>query len=114
VKVDAFSVVLGCHVEDLLQPPIEIEHVTLSEGSPLNTSHLRTAAPPNTDLAELMTSMEHLREELVRTRTEAAKVEKSAKLAQMKLARVYQDLHAALRGRGMAEQAPQAHSGGGQ
>jgi hypothetical protein len=41
---------------------------------------------------EVMTSMEHLREELVRTRTEAAEVEKSAKLAQVKLARIYRRL----------------------
>jgi transcriptional regulator with XRE-family HTH domain len=108
----AFAVALGCNVENLLQPPMETDEVIIGDGPPLKSGHLRRAAATNTDLADLVTSMEHLREELVTTRTNAELVKKSSMLAGIKLQRAYNDLHSALRGRGIAEQWLEDHRAG--
>lgn len=107
----AFAVALGCNVETLLQPPMDVDEVTLSDGPPVKSGYLRTIAATNTDLADLVTSMERLREVLVNTRRKAADTDKMTMLAQAKLAQAFQDLHAALRGRGLAEEWLEAHPG---
>ena len=107
----AFAVALGCNVETLLQPPMDVDEVNLSDGPPLKSSHLRTAAATNTDLEDLVASMEELREELGKTRTNAGLVQKSSMLAGIKLQRAYDNLHSALRGRGIAQQWIEDHRG---
>jgi transcriptional regulator with XRE-family HTH domain len=105
----AFAVALGCNVETLLQPPMDVDEVTLAEGHPVKSSYLRTVAATNTDLADLVTSMERLREVLVNTHRKAADTEKISGIAQGHLAQAYRDLRAALRGRGLAEEWGESH-----
>lgn len=57
----AFAVVLGCNVEKLIEPPEDVSAVTLSEGPPLDSRHLRAAAATNTDLKELLKVIQELR-----------------------------------------------------
>jgi len=89
----AFAIALGCNVEDLLQP--RTSTVTLANGPPVESRHLRTSAATGTDLEDCVTSMQRLRETWVDLRNKS-------RVMDLKVGVAYKDLTAALRGRGIA------------
>jgi hypothetical protein len=58
----AFSLVLGCTVETLLEPPAGVEHVEIGDDGQIDSRHLRTTAATNSDLADLVTAVHELRQ----------------------------------------------------
>lgn len=91
----AFAVALGCNVENLLEPPIDVQEVTLLDGPPLASNRLRAVAATNTDLADCVTSMQRLRQAW-------SELGNKFRVVDMKIGVAYQDLGSALRGRGIA------------
>lgn len=91
----AFAVALGCNVETLLEPPADVATVTLSDGPPLPSGHLRARAATNSDLADAVESMQRLREVWERLR-------ECTRVTDMKMGVAYKDLVSALRGRAIA------------
>lgn len=88
----AFAVALSCNVETLLQPPMDVDEVTLSDGPPIKSGYLRAAT---TDLADLSSSIDDLRAALVDTRRKAADTKAAADLAEARLRHACLALHAA-------------------
>lgn len=92
----AFAVALGCNVEDLLEPPADVQAVILSAGGPpLDSRYLRATAATNTDLEDCVTSMQRLRETWTELRDKS-------RVMDLKVGVAYKDLGSALRGRGIA------------
>lgn len=91
----ALAVALGCSVEDLLEPPVDVQEITLLEGPPLPSRHLRTVGSTNTDLQDAVDSMQALREAWEAER-------RDGKVTDVKMHAAYKDLVSALRGRGIA------------
>lgn len=56
----AFSMVLGCTVETLLEPPVGVDRIQLGDGE-IDSRHLRTTAATNSDLTDLVTAVHELR-----------------------------------------------------
>lgn len=57
----AFSLLLGCTVETLLEPPPGVERIKIGEGE-IDSRHLRTTAATNSDLADLVDAVHELRQ----------------------------------------------------
>lgn len=91
----AFAVALGCNVEDLLEPPADVQEVILMDGPPLPSRHLRTVGATNTDLEDAVESMQELRQSWENLR-------QGNQETNVKMYRAYKDLVSALRGRGIA------------
>lgn len=92
----AFAVALNCHIEDLTEPPEDIESVTLSDDGPaLPAKQLRAGIDGSSDLTWAMTRMDELRAEWITLRTSTLKTD-------LLVGQAYRELVRALRGRGIA------------
>lgn len=89
----AFALVLGCPIESLLEPPLEVEAVLL-DGKPVDSRNLRSATGTNSDLAELGDLMTQLRYAL-RARQQETKADTRL------MERAYRSLYDAVKGRGL-------------
>jgi transcriptional regulator with XRE-family HTH domain len=93
----AFALVLKCHIEDLTEPPADIELVTLSDDAPpVPAQHLRAPGADGTgDLGGALARMDELRQEWLTLRTSTFKTDVLVNQA-------YRELVRALRGRRIA------------
>lgn len=90
----ALSLVLGCTIETLLEPPPDVESVLIGDGPPLDSRHLRAAASTNSDLkqlAEVMTELRHTFPDLTG----------DVRRSHLLMERAYRELWTAIRGRGI-------------
>lgn len=90
----ALSLVLGCTIETLLEPPPEADNVTIGDGPPLDSRHFRIPTSTNSDLADLAEVMTELRHKFPAL---ADDVKQSRALME----RAYRELWTAIRGRGI-------------
>jgi transcriptional regulator with XRE-family HTH domain len=97
----AFSAVLGCNVETLLQPPEGVTGITLGNEKTLNSRHLRTTVSTNTDLEELVRAVNDLRRQFPAVRAAAENLSEEVGAADDLLERAVRELWTATRGRGI-------------
>lgn len=66
----AFSMVLGCTIETLFQPPPGVEKVELGDGVELDARYLRTTAGTNADLVALVDAIQSQRDQMEDVRSQ--------------------------------------------
>lgn len=89
-ELAAFALVLGCTVEALLEPPADVDAVTLSDGPPVDSRWFRSVGATNADL-------QGLAEHMFVVRNDARELHREVEQA-------YRRMYTALRGRGIEAQ----------
>lgn len=90
----ALSLVLGCTIETLLEPPADVDQVTIGDGPPVDSRRFRVASSTNSDLQALADVMTELRASFPTLMTD---VERTGDLME----KAYRELWTAIRGRGI-------------
>lgn len=100
----AFSLVLGCTVETLLEPPAGVEFVELGDGR-IDSRNLRTTATTNSDLADLVSAVHELRQRWPQLQTTLTEIDEVVE-------RAVRETWKAARGRGIdvAQEQADAHN----
>jgi transcriptional regulator with XRE-family HTH domain len=96
----AFALVLGRNVEALIEPPPEVDHVTIGDGPPLDSRHLRVAASTTASANE---DLRELAEKMMQLRRVFPGLAEDVKQARHLMEAAYRELWTAISGRGGIE-----------